>query len=175
LGSDVVGAHHTRLGVAAHLEDGVEAAQKEQRGTLAEAPPAYHGGETVFARASTVRRIWMVQPGEIFLRGLAAVMFTVAAVLIGYFMIKVSRVVKHPLMPLYLYLEAVVVAVAVWRWIIFFLGFLTLEEVRSIEWFVDWVNPINQSLTSLLGFALVLHGIMNLRRMKHMAQPGEPP
>lgn len=111
----------------------------------------------------------MTSPGELFLRGAAAVAFTAAAVLIGYFMIKVSRIAKHPQMPLYLYLETVVVAVAVWRWLVFGLGFLDEAEVKSISWFVEWVQPINQSLFGLLGFALVLHGIMNLRRLKGMS------
>jgi hypothetical protein len=110
----------------------------------------------------------MVQPGELFLRGFAAVTFTGAAILIGIFMVKATRIAKHPQMPLYLFLEAIVVAVAVWRWIIFWFGTLDQSHVAEIQWFVDWVNPINQSLYGLLGFALILHGIMNLRRLKGM-------
>ena len=117
----------------------------------------------------------MTSVGELALRLTAAVMFTVAAVLIGYYMYRVSRIARHPQMPLYWYLETVVVAVAVWRWIIFYMGLLSKEEVRSIEWFVAWVNPVNQSLFALLGFALVLHGIMNLRRLKRMSLQGMSP
>jgi len=99
--------------------------------------------------------------GEIILRATAALMFTIASVMVGYFL---AGGHGGKTRPLYWYLEWVIVATATWRWIVFILGLMDQAEVRQIDWFIAYVNPINQSLLCLLGFALVLHGWMNLKR-----------